>query len=137
MKMALWSECELLSLNSQHESWAHQVEKLNENHAGVVQGITMGVLLKQHHRSSIDILKMDIEGAEREIFSSECGWLSRTNVLIVETHDHIKPGCTRALNDAISGLDYERMERGENTIFINRELRAAATQGHSCAAEPA
>jgi FkbM family methyltransferase len=135
MKAALWCENEMLSLNNQGESWSHRVEKLNENSPGVVQGITMDALLRQYGRSSIDLLKIDIEGAECEVFSAECRpWLSRTNVLIVEIHDHFKPGCSQALENAISGLDFERMEKGENRIFISRELWASAAAAHGSAA---
>jgi len=135
MKAALWCENEMLSLKNQGESWSHRVEKLNESSADVVQGITMEALLTQYGRSSIDLLKIDIEGAEREVFSAECRpWLSRTSVLIVEVHDHFKPGCSQALDSAISGLDFERIEQGENRIFISRELRSSATEAHGSAA---
>jgi FkbM family methyltransferase len=122
VQAALWSACELLSLNRQCESWSCRVEELHENGADAVPGITMVELLKRHGHSSIDILKMDIEGAEREVFSAQDrSWLSITKVLIVELHDRLRPGCSRALNNAISGLGFRRIERGENTILINHD----------------
>jgi Methyltransferase FkbM domain len=78
-------------------------------------------LIKLHDCSSIDILKMDIEGAERQVFSGECGsWIARTRVMIVELHDRTWPGCADSLNNATKEFCFLRTERGENTILINQ-----------------
>jgi FkbM family methyltransferase len=124
VRAALWRACGLLSLNRQSESWSCRVDELNANGSGTVAGITMVELLRQFGHSSIDILKMDIEGAEREVFSAQyCPWLTNTKVLIVELHDRLMPGCSRALNKAISGLGFFRMEQGENTVLINHDTK--------------
>jgi FkbM family methyltransferase len=128
MRAALWSRCETLSLDNQRESWSCRVSAFNKSGGGTADGITMAELLRHYGRSSIDILKMDIEGAEREIFSSECrSWLSRTRLLIIELHDHINPGCSQALDAAISDLRFSRTEQGENTILMNRECPTGDT----------
>ena len=58
-------------------------------------------LLQQYSIPQLDILKMDIEGAEEAIFSSNPEiWLSHINMLIIEIHgDHLKPLITRVLTD--------------------------------------
>jgi FkbM family methyltransferase len=41
----------------------------------------------------IDLLKMDIEGGEKDVFKTNYeSWLSRTRVIIIEIHASIK-GC--------------------------------------------
>jgi Methyltransferase FkbM domain len=96
------------------------VEQPNNNLGPAVSGITIVELLRQYGYSSIDIVKMDIEGAGREVFSADYyPWLVNTKILIVELHDHLKPGCSQAFNSAIAGLGFHRMQRGENTILIN------------------
>ena len=50
-----------------------------------VDVLTMGTILDGHNEE-IDLLKVDIEGAERELFSS-CGeWVQRAKVIVAECH---------------------------------------------------
>jgi FkbM family methyltransferase len=58
-------------------------------------------LIEQYSIPHIDILKMDIEGAEEAIFSSNPEtWLNRVDILIIEIHgSHIIPMITRVLTD--------------------------------------
>jgi FkbM family methyltransferase len=123
IQAALWGGRKPLFLGREHESWSFRVGESNDGgNATMVPGITIAALLREDGHSSIDILKMDIEGAEREVFSAGYRpWLKSTKVLIVELHDRIKPGCSQALNNAISGLSFRRLEQGENTILINHD----------------
>lgn len=53
----------------------------------IVTTTTIPALLAQIPEGRIDILKMDIEGAEHDIFCAEIGeWLPKVGLLIVETH---------------------------------------------------
>lgn len=58
-------------------------------------------LIEGYSIPRIDILKMDIEGAEEAIFNSKPEtWLSRVDMLIIEIHGtHIEPLITRVLYD--------------------------------------
>lgn len=51
---------------------------------------SMGTLLTKyvHIDSDIDFVKIDIEGAEREIFSDPSSWLPRCRLAAVEIHEH-------------------------------------------------
>jgi FkbM family methyltransferase len=134
MRAALWSKAEPLFLDATEDSWSCRVRTPLKGEAGGVSGIAMQELLKIHGQSSIDILKMDIEGAEREVFNSDChSWLSRTGTLVIELHDHLTPGCSQALDVALAGLPFHRSKRGENTILINHsrltQPREAAALG--------
>ena len=71
------------------------------------------------------VVQTVVEGAEREIFlSSDCSWLRRTKILIVELHDRLVPGCSEALERALSPYSFRRTVKGENTILINNDLVA-------------
>ena len=52
----------------------------------VVRGINMEQLLDEYSIGTIDILKIDIEGAESFLFSRECSWLTRVNNILIEIH---------------------------------------------------
>ena len=51
-----------------------------------IAGITMHDIIEQSGFASVDLLKMDIEGAETELFR-ELSWLSRVNAIAIEFHD--------------------------------------------------
>ena len=66
----------------------------------------------------VDILKIDVEGAELELFSCRPReWLSRTNLIAIETHDRFRPGSDEAVRGALAG-DFEELPPcGENLFF--------------------
>lgn len=65
-----------------------------------VQSTTIGMLLEQIPEGRIDILKLDIEGAEGEIFSlSPDKWLDRIGFIVVETHG---PAITKTVLDTLA-----------------------------------
>ena len=74
--------------------------------------------LRQSSADKIDLLKLDIEGAELELFS--CGsdvWLGHVRLLVLELHDRFRPGCAQALYTAANGRPFTQEIRGE-TLFI-------------------
>ncbi|WP_165486019.1 FkbM family methyltransferase [Frankia sp. Cppng1_Ct_nod] len=51
-----------------------------------VRCVTVGDLLDRHGIETVDILKMDIEGAEAEVLRGTTPWLARVRLLIIEIH---------------------------------------------------
>jgi FkbM family methyltransferase len=80
-----------------------------------VRAITMRTLMAERGIASIDLLKVDIEGAEKEVFES-CDWMGHVRALVVELHDRFKPGCGAAVAAVTSG--YSKSERGEMTFYL-------------------
>lgn len=56
-------------------------------HSIQVPSISMVTLFKTLRWDEIDLLKIDIEGYERELLSGECAWLRNVKVLCIECHD--------------------------------------------------
>ena len=63
-------------------------------------GLTVDAILRDAGQNRVDLLKIDIEGAEREVMSSSANWIDRVGVLMIELHDDIKPGCSEAFRSA-------------------------------------
>ena len=75
--------------------------------------------------SQIDLLKIDIEGSERELFMDSYDyWLPRTKVVVIEFHDWMKEGCSRAVYKAIAQYRFKTMVFEGMLVFINLELAA-------------
>lgn len=90
-----------------------------------VSAITPADILKRT-KGRVGVLKVDIEGGEKDIFSSKKvdELLKRTNILIVETHDRYFEGSTKAVHDAAARNGFiEFKERGNEHFFINRNAQ--------------
>ena len=87
---------------------------------------TVKKLLAESGFDEIDLLKIDIEGAEKEVFSAPDvdEWLSKVKVLVIELHDRMKLGCSHEFFKAISKYKWFFAFRGENLIFIRESLMA-------------
>lgn len=87
-------------------------------HRESVRAITVDWILKEFGFAELDILKIDIEGAEKEVFSNTSGWVKQTNALIVELHERMKEGCNRSFYNGSNGFSHEWMV-GEN-VYLSR-----------------
>jgi FkbM family methyltransferase len=115
--------------------WAFQVREGHPSGPGeVVTGLTVGELLARRDLdlSQIDLLKLDIEGSEKEVLETAEPWIDSVRALAVEVHDRFKPGCTRALFTATGG-DFPVERHQGNVVFLARRS-PPADAGHVGAA---
>lgn len=82
-----------------------------------VRAITMRTLMEEMRIPAIDLAKIDIEGAEKEVFE-DTGWLAGLGCLTIELHDRVRPGCSEAVERAMEA--FERTQRGEATFYVRR-----------------
>lgn len=120
----LWSAPGHLRIkNRSAEANSFQVERIDHAATDTLEALSIGEILKKWGATTLDIVKLDIEGAEKEIFQSGYeSWLPHTRLLIVELHDRMVPGCSKSLFEAISKYDFACETRWENLIFFNRAL---------------
>jgi FkbM family methyltransferase len=85
-----------------------------------VQGMTVDTIMREQGIEHIDILKIDIEGAEREVFRDPSSWISKVDALIVELHERMKSGCNRSFYNNTNGFDDEWFQ-GENVYLTRSE----------------
>jgi FkbM family methyltransferase len=67
--------------------WGFRVAAADGDAIGKVKSISIDALLDHMQWESVDFVKMDIEGAEREVFSRAGSWVERVRCLKVETHE--------------------------------------------------
>lgn len=129
LREAVWSENKQICLidpgtgNHGFQTVAEGV--VNGNRKGFVQAITMDALIDKMGLQRIDILKLDIEGAEKEVFETSERWIGRVGSIMVELHDHLKPGCSVAFLSATNGFS-EKSMKGE-TVIVLRNTACPAT----------
>ena len=86
---------------------------------GDVQGISITDLMEAEGIPYFDIVKMDIEGSEYHVFEdNHCEeWLSKTKILIIETHDVLIKGCTDTVMTRMIDMGFHSFTEGEDIIF--------------------
>ncbi len=101
-------------------AWGIQVEELQCS-TDRVSAYHLNTLFDLADFPIVDLLKIDIEGAELEIFSKGSReWLNRVNFICVETHDRFRDGTEQAVRKALM-LDFEELpQSGENLLFRRR-----------------
>ncbi len=118
VRAAIWNKNEDLSLANPEGGAAEFMFENNADKINLTSGITISSILNLQHWDEVDILKLDIEGAEREVFSADdLSWLKKVKLLIIELHDRYKKDCTKTVFTALNQFDYDAHFHHEN-IFI-------------------
>src|SRR5579871_1647597 len=75
------------------------------------------------------LVKVDIEGFERDLFTGDLGWIDRTAAIYIEPHDWLFVGqaTSRAFQRAMGARDFELHVRGENLIYVNQRMLDAVS----------
>jgi len=120
IRSGIWNKKTTLQIeNPQDGKWEFRVRE-SETQDGSFEAVTIDDILGSSDAEFIDILKLDIEGAEKEVFADSKNWLSKVRVLIVELHDRFKPGCSQSFYSAISNFDFEEIHSGDSVILMRR-----------------
>lgn len=75
--------------------------------------MTVTDVIEEFGLGQVDLLKLDIEGSEREVMADSAEWIGKISMLIVELHEHMRTGCRAAWESAITGFP-DRWKSGEN-----------------------
>ncbi|QEC41029.1 FkbM family methyltransferase [Pseudobacter ginsenosidimutans] len=126
LKSALWPVTETLHVINQGQGLrSYMVEPTQESDdQTALSAVSIRSLQNQFGFTTIDILKIDIEGSEKDLFeNADHSWLANTKCLIIELHDRMKEGCSKVFFQAISQYDFSFSMKGENLIFINNNIQ--------------
>lgn len=87
-----------------------------------IQAISLEQLVQDFGITSIDILKLDVEGSEYEIFTRNYApWIGLVKVFIFECPDHERPGTVAALFRILPDDAFDCFIDGENLVLIRRD----------------
>jgi FkbM family methyltransferase len=100
IRAALWHSEGYISVTpSPYEPFSHWGFIVNDN-AGDVPAVTIPSLMRDFGLDYIDFLKVNIEGAEKDVFE-KCSWQDWIGSVVIELHDHFRPGCTEVVDLAL------------------------------------
>lgn len=125
LQCGIWKkDTRLKIMNTGAGNNAFTVTETDETNADTINAVTVLSVMEQFGLPHIDILKLDIEGSEKEVFETGFEkWLPLIKVLIIELHDDMKKGCSRAVFQAMNQYDFTFNIRGENIIFTNNAFK--------------
>lgn len=114
-----------------HEGVVH-IEDVDAGHWGMrtidvkfptrqtVRATTIQALVQQFRIQQIDLLKIDVEGAECEILEEPSSWIGHVGVICAELHDRFRPGCLEIYRAATAAFPIS---------WRQGELHCAAREG--------
>ena len=127
--------------NPDAEAWAFQVSQQESDAPGDyptrdLRAVTIPHILAQHPDADLLLVKIDIEGGEKALFTSNVEWLRLPAALVIETHDHMLPYqmTSSTFYQAMAEHPVEVCVRGENTFVFFERPAASAGMARSPAA---
>jgi FkbM family methyltransferase len=135
IQAALWSEKKMLSGSSATTGHhAYQVREENglddRGDRGTIRGLTLRELITDLGIQQIDLLKVDIEGSEREVFQNSADWIGRVGIIAIEIHEWLRSGCNESVYGAAKDFEV-RWQRGETTYFAKTGTVESDQANHS------
>lgn len=121
---ALWHQEEKLDISNKEEKSAGYMMTPNTNDsAEYIQSVTVNQLMQEYKMNEISILKIDIEGSEKEVFQyNNLPWLEKSKCVIAELHDWLKPGTSQVFFKEMSNYNWVTYIKGENIISLKSTL---------------
>ena len=122
---ALYSHDTILNIYDPNlGAWGLQVSETTNNTNKTVQAYSFKSLLKiwNLENKKIDILKIDIEGSEKELFENDTEFLDNVDLMIIETHDRYKQGTSQALFNVMKDKNFILNVKGEDLIFERNNI---------------
>lgn len=123
-KAAAWGHDDIIYLDLLSEGgvdlghWAHRTTTAPAAGGEKVEALSMDTIMQRYGIHEIDLLKIDVEGAEFEIFSSKnLDWINRVKTIVVETHERFRPGVDAIIANVMKEKFIEHQPNGENRIF--------------------
>jgi FkbM family methyltransferase len=115
---AVWPRSEALTVErgegGRTQEWSFSVRPCRPGESKEIDGIDLGCLLEGAPTGRIDLLKIDIEGSEEELFASGFEpWLSHTRTIVIELHGQ---ACREVFHRAIAPYGFRIEDHGPVTI---------------------
>ncbi len=101
VRAGVWPTAGTLDLSK--EGVGHSAVRTTATTEGSTPAVTIPGLMERFGLTHLDLLKIDIEGSELELFTQgDHTWIEKVDTIAIELHDHWRPGCGDAFFKAIA-----------------------------------
>lgn len=102
--------------------WAFRLVESDQNADQNIDVICMSELIENYSIRNIDFLKIDIEGAEKDLFKEghNIDWLSKVKIIAIEIHDELD--VRYKIEKILVKYNFKLQYSGELTIGVNTIL---------------
>jgi FkbM family methyltransferase len=98
-------------------NWGYSVNEVLQSNNNTIEAISINQIISDHSLTQIDVLKIDIEGSEIELFLSNYElWLPITKLIIIELHDWMREGCSKQFFSTMVKYNFKLTHKGENLV---------------------
>lgn len=102
--------------------WGITVKETNDESDYSVKAITIEHLCEIYGFDYVDVLKIDIEGSEYNVFDESAeNWIERVGLLIIECHDKIKRWSSYRVLDLMYKHGFEYNIYGDMFVFTKKQ----------------
>lgn len=124
LNKGLWSSPKRLKADQSFrdgQDWSFRLVEASANEPALFEATSIDEIITENKLTTIDFLKIDIEGGEVEIFKdfSKLQWLKQVNVIALEIHDEFD--CREHIETNLAEI-FELSHAGELTIGINKSF---------------
>ncbi len=98
----------------------YRVQMVTSGSKDAVTAYSLSSLCRQYGISKIDLLKVDIEGAEKEVFAKSADWLKNVSSVVIELHERLSEGCNKSVFEAVKPYFEYEWFGGENVYFARK-----------------
>jgi FkbM family methyltransferase len=120
LRAALWGKNMPMSVEVGNiGTWASTVSVFPmDDSSETIEGLDFPTLLNRYDCKSVDILKIDIEGAEYEVFSAEnLDWINQIKCFQIEIENE---DCRKVFMKALSQREFSFSQYSEITIAVQK-----------------
>ena len=124
IKAGLWGRsCFLRIIPTAWGNWGFRTVEVESKTEESIEALSIKDIMDKNGWEEIDLLKMDIEGAERDVFAKDAAqWLPKVKMIFLELHDNVYKDCSKSVFRALLDHDFYVDLGGENLILINHSF---------------
>jgi FkbM family methyltransferase len=118
LQKGLWNKsCRLEIVDVGLGAWGFTVRETNKVGPDTVEAVSLGDLRDQFQLHRLDLVKIDIEGSEKEVMEQNTeSWIPHTDTILIEFHDRFRPGTSLAFFKTMVRYNFSLNHVGENLI---------------------
>ena len=128
----IWNRsCDLAIENPDSGSASFRLQEVGDGagaaRPGLLRAYTIDEVFRREADNRLFLVKIDIEGAESEVFKHSADWLDDAAAVIIELHDWLLPGQGTSKNffKRISEHNLDVVLQGENLLLFKSPVPAA------------